>query len=102
MYLSSKVRSPTYNVILSLYSRNELVAFQRSLHIRRRGGELFDPIRRLAFAVAHRLTGAGCGNDGGGRAKDKMTGRMIGMRLRVDEEAHRHRGELLDGVHNCA
>src|SRR5262252_2863492 len=80
----------------------EFIAFQRSLHFRRRGGELFDPIRRLAFAVAHRLTGAGCGDDGGGRGEDEMTGRMIGMRLRVDEEAHRHGGELLDGVHDRA
>src|SRR5262245_34218037 len=31
-----------------------------------------------------------------------MTGRVIGMRLRVDEEAHRCRGELLDGVHDRA
>src|SRR5215471_19435374 len=29
-----------------------------------------------------------------------MAGRMVGMRLRVDEEAHRHRGDLLDGLHD--
>ena len=82
--------------------RDELVAFQRSLHFRGRGGELFNPIRRLAFAVSHQLAGAGRGDDGRGRCEDEMAGRMIGMRFRVDEEAHRHRGELLDGLHDRA
>src|SRR5262249_24122483 len=79
--------------------RGELVAVERRLHFRRRGSELLDPIWSLTFSVAHRLAGSGRGGDGGGRRESEMAGGMIAMRLRVDEEAHRHWSELLDGLH---
>src|SRR5207253_2904093 len=49
------------------------------------------------LARAHRVARGFRGDDGRGRREDEMAGGVVGMRLGVDEETHRQRGELPHG-----
>src|SRR2546427_13080964 len=74
--------------------RGEAVAVERRAHLRRRGRELPDALRIAALARAHRVARAFGGDDDRGRGKDEMARRVVGMRLGIDEETDRQRGEL--------
>ena len=74
--------------------RDELVALERGLELGRGGGEPLDAIRRIAVGGAHRFAAARGRDDDGGRREHVVAGGMIGVRLGVDDEAHRHRGEI--------
>src|SRR5438067_659708 len=54
------------------------------------------PTRAFAFAIFHRLGRPFVGNDDGGRRKDKVARRMIGMRFSIDEKANRQGRKLFD------
>ncbi len=76
--------------------RDETVAFEGRSELWRCRGEPLYAIRRIAVGGAHRLARPRGRDDDRRRREHVVAGRMISMRLGVDDETHRHRGEIPD------
>jgi hypothetical protein len=64
--------------------RHESITFQRIAHLRRDSSEFFDTTWGFFFAIDHGFGSAFVRDYDRGRRKNKVAGRMVGMRFRVD------------------